>query len=724
MVSLAIEGAPASQGNGGGARTLYPDLDGFTKYELLFTATSEGLTHGPVEVTSSGTSAPLDLVVGTYDVTATAYTGGGPYTAVAVGEKTGLVITREELTTESIILGPKTGGADGAFDYDITVPQGTSSAQLVITTAAGGTVSNGTVTLTPGTQNTGTVNLAPGQYNVLISLAKGGDTAGGREVIHVYTGMTSSWTREYDDDDFSAPLTQVSLFDLSGAFAAPAQGQTPAVAITATAEYSGTITWTPSHTTFAAATPYTAIVNLSPAQGYTFIGVLANSFSYSGAAVTNSQHSGLVTISFTVPVSSFDLSGTFATPVAGEVPETAISATAQYTGTIAWSPAPGAAFAPATAYTATLSLSPQPGYTFAGVPGSSFTYTGATVTHAANSGTVAIAFGQTGAFYGVAGVGLGFNYGGIAISKDPPSGIIEQGGDTLTLSVPSGYTDVAWYLDGAAGPAGTGDSIILDADDYTIKTHSITVTWKEGGILYAQGDSFTVNEQVAGVEAAGLAAFLATLPQGTAANPSVVRFSSTLDVTSNDWGTTVKNALAASTKYVVLDLSKCTATGNTISGNELSQTGNDFNVIKTDYIVGIVLPKTLTEIGNYALTSFTALTSVTIPNGVERIGDGAFMDVPLVNVSIPNTVKELAFNSFRRTNLTSVVIPASVEKIGRQAFSFTSLVTVTFEGNDAVIERTNSFDTAGTTQLKNVYDAQTTKAGTYSRASGSWIKLP
>lgn len=66
---------------------------------------------------------------------------------------------------------------------------------------------------------------------------------------------------------------------------------------------------------------------------------------------------------------------------------------AQYTGTVSWSPEVSGTFAAATVYTATITLSPKTGYTLMGVKANSFTVDGATsVTHSAGSGVVS-AFG-------------------------------------------------------------------------------------------------------------------------------------------------------------------------------------------------------------------------------------------------------------------------------------------------------------------------------------------
>jgi hypothetical protein len=70
-------------------------------------------------------------------------------------------------------------------------------------------------------------------------------------------------------------------------------------------QYTGDIAWETSggahgnSTPFAGGTVYQAVVTLSAKTGYTFTGVAADSFTYTGAtAVTNSANSGTVTITF------------------------------------------------------------------------------------------------------------------------------------------------------------------------------------------------------------------------------------------------------------------------------------------------------------------------------------------------------------------------------------------------------------------------------------------
>jgi len=80
---------------------------------------------------------------------------------------------------------------------------------------------------------------------------------------------------------------------------APVTGATPVSTITETAQYTGTVTWSPDHSTFAGSTVYTASITITPKAGFTLTGVTEDFFTVSGAdPVSNSANSGVVTASF------------------------------------------------------------------------------------------------------------------------------------------------------------------------------------------------------------------------------------------------------------------------------------------------------------------------------------------------------------------------------------------------------------------------------------------
>ena len=99
--------------------------------------------------------------------------------------------------------------------------------------------------------------------------------------------------------------------------------------------------------------------------------------------------------------------------------------------------------------------------------------------------------------------------------------------------------------------------------------------------------------------------------------------------------------------------------------------------INDQEIKDLVIPNSVTSIGNYAFSGCSSLTSVTIPNSVTSIGDGAFSGCSsLTSVTIPNCVTSIGAWAFRGcSSLTSITIPNSVTSIGDGAFSGCSGLT-------------------------------------------------
>jgi hypothetical protein len=119
------------------------------------------------------------------------------------------------------------------------------------------------------------------------------------------------------------------------------------------------------------------------------------------------------------------------------------------------------------------------------------------------------------------------------------------------------------------------------------------------------------------------------------------------------------------------------------SANIVSYAGPPWVVTIPTNINGL----TVTTIGDYAFEQ-TALTSVTIPNSVTGIGEGAFVVCSgLTNVTIPNSVTSIGDEAFAYcSGLTSVTIPGSVTRIGDYAFFDAGLTTAYFQGNAPLVE--------------------------------------
>ena len=85
----------------------------------------------------------------------------------------------------------------------------------------------------------------------------------------------------------------------------------------------------------------------------------------------------------------------------------------------------------------------------------------------------------------------------------------------------------------------------------------------------------------------------------------------------------------------------------------------------------VVIPDSVTSIGDCAFWGCKSLSSVVIPDGVTSIGDGTFWDCSsLSSVVIPDGVTSIGESAFDGCkSLSSVVIPEGVTSIGICAFS-------------------------------------------------------
>ena len=94
----------------------------------------------------------------------------------------------------------------------------------------------------------------------------------------------------------------------------------------------------------------------------------------------------------------------------------------------------------------------------------------------------------------------------------------------------------------------------------------------------------------------------------------------------------------------------------------------------------VTIPDSVTRIGNFAFNCCKSLTSVIVPDSVTTIGDSAFSGCKsLTSVIIPDSVTTIGDGAFRNCeSLTSVIIPDGVTTIGDCAFNgCSSLESVT-----------------------------------------------
>lgn len=136
----------------------------------------------------------------------------------------------------------------------------------------------------------------------------------------------------------------------------------------------------------------------------------------------------------------------------------------------------------------------------------------------------------------------------------------------------------------------------------------------------------------------------------------------------------------------------------------------------------LVIPNSVTGIGNYAFFGCTGLTSITIPDSVTNIGDGAFRDcVNLISVNISGGIKRIRYWTFSGcTSLENITIPNSVTHIAYESFSNCISLTNIIIPNSVISIDNNAFRNC-TNLIKIIIPNSVTSIG--NAAFGGCYKL-
>ena len=118
-----------------------------------------------------------------------------------------------------------------------------------------------------------------------------------------------------------------------------------------------------------------------------------------------------------------------------------------------------------------------------------------------------------------------------------------------------------------------------------------------------------------------------------------------------------------------------------------SSEGNTFG------ITSVVIPNTVTKIGDSAFRSQSNLTSVTLPTTLVEIGVAAFRSCnALTSISLPASIRTIGMNAFNGcTALTTVTIPASVTRITFGAGAFQGVTNLNAVSVQALTNRGYTF---------------------------------
>jgi hypothetical protein len=108
----------------------------------------------------------------------------------------------------------------------------------------------------------------------------------------------------------------------------------------------------------------------------------------------------------------------------------------------------------------------------------------------------------------------------------------------------------------------------------------------------------------------------------------------------------------------------------TINNLTVTTVGNGSKSVFSDSLASVIIPDSVTTVGNNTFFSCIFLASATLGNGVSQIGDQAFWSCwELTNVTFGASVTSIGDDAFGLCyTLTSLTIPASVTTIGVGAF--------------------------------------------------------
>ena len=98
--------------------------------------------------------------------------------------------------------------------------------------------------------------------------------------------------------------------------------------------------------------------------------------------------------------------------------------------------------------------------------------------------------------------------------------------------------------------------------------------------------------------------------------------------------------------------------------------------VNEEWLTELTIPASVTEIKPYAFYGLNGVSSVTLPNGVTRVGTGAFAAGSMTTLTLNDGLTRIDNSAFSSCDyLVSVTIPQSVAYIGRGAFAYCIAMT-------------------------------------------------
>jgi len=200
-------------------RTIAPNvvITDFVRFDLAFTARTAGNVNYEVDDWNRTQNDPIELAVGTWDLTVTAFLPGpGVGLEAARGTLLGIVVIPNDTVPGQVVLHPIYYEGTGRFGWNISFPDSVVEAEMEILTLPAPYVSYDTVDLIdPGEDH---LDMPSGRYRVIVTLyVETGDPSHGPDdrraslstVLHVYMNMTSQFNRAFTYRHFPFTLNRI-----------------------------------------------------------------------------------------------------------------------------------------------------------------------------------------------------------------------------------------------------------------------------------------------------------------------------------------------------------------------------------------------------------------------------------------------------------------------------------------------------------------------------------
>lgn len=326
-------------------------------------------------------------------------------------------------------------------------------------------------------------------------------------------------------------------------------------------------------------------------------------------ATGSGSYSGIVTSPYKGPVEPSKINiaaiSGVSYPVTGGTASAQITETAQYTGTVSWSPTPtGGIFQANTVYTATITLTPKTGYTLTGVTQNFFTVSGATsVTNSAGSGVITAVFPSTALIPVTAIAGVG---GTEQVGKTLTAGAITPAGATVSYQWQRSITPDGTFTN-IAGATSSNYTIVAGYYNYYIRV----VATGTGGYAGSATSPYKGPIAAAPISRTVISGITPPVKDSTA----VTSIGDTNEYTAViSWSPAPVGGVFAGNTVYTATVTLSPKSGYTVNGipqNYFSVSGADSVTNPSNSgVVTVVFPSTV----------YTPLTAITAPSGSPKVG--------------------------------------------------------------------------------------------------------